>query len=261
VVKVDGEFDETRTGHGPTLPSRTRVMTGAVARVAAMDFVRRHLSYANVVASLALFLALGGAAFAATQLPRNSVGTGQLKPEAVTSGKIAKRTRQQLMGAQGPAGPQGKTGAKGQKGATGARGATGSKGDAGARGLTGADGTGPAFEVFLQAPKVVGTTATQILAQNLSPGAYAISANVALEAAGSGEAEVECTLSGGGEAVTAVAGGPAEFPATVPLSVTQTFGAAGTTVLTCTAGAGVAVEAGYANLIATRVVSQTRSPQ
>jgi hypothetical protein len=40
-----------------------------------VDYLRRHLTYANVVASLALFLALGGAAFAATQLPRNSVGT------------------------------------------------------------------------------------------------------------------------------------------------------------------------------------------
>ena len=41
-----------------------------------MGLLRRHLTYANVVASLALFLALGGAAYAATQLPQNSVGTG-----------------------------------------------------------------------------------------------------------------------------------------------------------------------------------------
>jgi hypothetical protein len=113
-----------------------------------VDFVRRHLTYANVVASLALFLALGGAAFAATQLPRNSVGTGQLKPEAVTAGKIAKKTRSQLKGergATGPQGPQGKTGAKGARGATGAKGATGPKGETGPRGPAGADGTGPAF--------------------------------------------------------------------------------------------------------------------
>src|SRR5882757_4695761 len=108
-----------------------------------MGFLRRHLTYANVVASLALFLALGGAAFAATQLPRNSVGTGQLKPEAVTSGKIAKKTRNQLMGAQGPQGPQGKTGKTGAKGATGA---TGAKGATGAAGADGTNGTGPAFE-------------------------------------------------------------------------------------------------------------------
>src|ERR1700759_820302 len=120
--------------------------------VARGSFLRRHLSYANVVASVELFLAVGGAAFAATQLPRNSVGTGQLKPEAVTAGKIAKKTRNQLKGATGPLGPQGKTGKTGAKGATGATGATGAQGDTGARGLAGADGTGPASEVFIAAP-------------------------------------------------------------------------------------------------------------
>jgi hypothetical protein len=47
----------------------------------------RKLSYSNVVASLALFIALGGAAVAAG-LAKNSVGTKQLKPNAVTAAKI-----------------------------------------------------------------------------------------------------------------------------------------------------------------------------
>lgn len=226
-----------------------------------MGFVRRHLTYANVVASLALFLALGGAAFAASRLPRNSVGTGQLKAEAVTAGKIAKKTRSRLKGATGPQGPQGKTGAKGAKGATGAKGA---KGDTGARGPAGADGTGPAFEVFREVPKVVETAGTPILAQNLPAGAYVISADVALEVSGNGGAEVVCTLSGGGVAVTAVTGGTSgESPATAPLSGTQTFNSAGTTTLTCATAVGSTgtVSAVYANLIATRVVSQARSAQ
>ena len=42
------------------------------------------LSYANVVATLALFVALGGASYAAIVLPANSVGTKQLRPGAVT---------------------------------------------------------------------------------------------------------------------------------------------------------------------------------
>jgi hypothetical protein len=51
---------------------------------------RPHLSYANVVATLALFIALGaGSAFAATELAKNSVGSHQLKSKAVTTGKIA----------------------------------------------------------------------------------------------------------------------------------------------------------------------------
>jgi hypothetical protein len=46
------------------------------------------LSYANVVATLALFLALGGGAIAASQLKKNSVGSKQLKKNAVTKAKI-----------------------------------------------------------------------------------------------------------------------------------------------------------------------------
>lgn len=56
-----------------------------------MQSIRKRLTYANVVASLALFLALGGAtAFAATQLARNSVGAKQLKRNSVTAAKLKK---------------------------------------------------------------------------------------------------------------------------------------------------------------------------
>jgi len=47
------------------------------------------LSYANVVATLALFVALGGASYAAVELPAGSVGVRQLKPKAVTLEKLA----------------------------------------------------------------------------------------------------------------------------------------------------------------------------
>jgi hypothetical protein len=53
--------------------------------------LREHLTYANVMSSLAVFLILGGAtAFAAGQLAKNSVGTKQLKRNAVTASKIKK---------------------------------------------------------------------------------------------------------------------------------------------------------------------------
>jgi hypothetical protein len=45
------------------------------------------LTYSNAIASLALFIALGGAAVAAT-VPNNSVGTKQLKKGAVTKAKL-----------------------------------------------------------------------------------------------------------------------------------------------------------------------------
>jgi hypothetical protein len=50
--------------------------------------VLRRLTYANVIATLALFLALGGGAVWAANKAANKVGTGKLKPNAVTAGKI-----------------------------------------------------------------------------------------------------------------------------------------------------------------------------
>jgi hypothetical protein len=50
---------------------------------------RPRLTYANVVATIALFAALGGVSYAATSLPKNSVGTDQIQAEAVRTGKLA----------------------------------------------------------------------------------------------------------------------------------------------------------------------------
>jgi len=86
----------------------------------------RRLTFANVVSALALFIALGGASYAALRLPKNSVGTRQIKNNAVNgpkikagsvgSGDLSKSLRAQLMtaGVPGPAGlpdqlPSGKT--------------------------------------------------------------------------------------------------------------------------------------------------------
>jgi len=56
-----------------------------------MQQIRKRLTYANVMSSIAVFLVLGGgAAFAATQLPKNSVGSPQIKKNAVKTGDIAR---------------------------------------------------------------------------------------------------------------------------------------------------------------------------
>jgi hypothetical protein len=53
--------------------------------------IRKRLTYANVMSSIAVFLVIGGAsAFAASHLAKNSVGTKQLKNNAVTTAKIKK---------------------------------------------------------------------------------------------------------------------------------------------------------------------------
>ncbi|HEY7255887.1 MAG TPA: hypothetical protein VH476_04310 [Solirubrobacterales bacterium] len=57
-----------------------------------MKAITARLSYANVVATLALVLALGGVSWAATKLPKNSVGTKQIKNNAVTGAKVKKHT-------------------------------------------------------------------------------------------------------------------------------------------------------------------------
>lgn len=63
-----------------------------------MKQIRKRLTYANVMSSIAVFLMLGGAtAFAASkvgpnQLKANSVKTGKIVKEAVKAGKLAKNS-------------------------------------------------------------------------------------------------------------------------------------------------------------------------
>jgi hypothetical protein len=93
--------------------------------------IRERLTFANVVACLALFVALGGVGYAATALPKGSVGTPQLKKGAVTRAKIAPTVRESFRGEPGQRGPQGPAG---ERGATGERGPAGERGEAGTPG-------------------------------------------------------------------------------------------------------------------------------
>jgi len=88
--------------------------------------MRDRLSYANVMATIAVFLALGGTSYALT-LPRNSVGPAQLRPDSVGRSElqrnavrspavrdrsiklrdIARGARRSLRGQPGPRGPAG----------------------------------------------------------------------------------------------------------------------------------------------------------
>lgn len=74
------------------------------------------VTYANVTSTLALFLSLGGVSWAAATLPRNSVGSAQIKAGAVTPAKLSSAAIRKLAGAPGPegqAGPQGDRGPAG----------------------------------------------------------------------------------------------------------------------------------------------------
>ena len=53
-----------------------------------MKQIRKRLTYANVMSSIAVFLVLGGATAIAAGLAKNSVGSKQIKKNAVTTAKI-----------------------------------------------------------------------------------------------------------------------------------------------------------------------------
>jgi hypothetical protein len=54
--------------------------------------LRPHLSYANVVSTLCLFVLLGGTAYAATALTRGSVKGKHIAKNAITSAKVKNRS-------------------------------------------------------------------------------------------------------------------------------------------------------------------------
>src|SRR5213075_2732471 len=141
-------------------------------------FSRPGLSYANVTATLALFVALGGSSYAAltitgrdvrngsltgTDLARGSIGSAEIRNDSIrgvdirdgtiTASDLAKPLRRDLLagtraapvvpGSVGPAGPQGEPGLKGDtgpQGDIGPKGDTGSPGGQGPKGDTGATG-------------------------------------------------------------------------------------------------------------------------
>ncbi len=135
--------------------------------------LRSQLTYANVIATLALFLALGGGAYAATSLPSNSVGAAQLKSAAVTGQKVKSgsllasnfKAGQLLAGPAGATGPQGipgetgprgrsVQGEQGEPGERGPRGENGAPGPEGAQGDEGSQGKrGPQGESGVQGPE------------------------------------------------------------------------------------------------------------
>ncbi len=106
---------------------------------------RPSLSYANVTATLALILALGGTSYAAVQIngadiKRKSIPLNRLKGKPPV-GKTGAAGQRGATGATGPVGAPGSTGAPGAAGPQGATGLRGPKGETGPNGVQGATGT------------------------------------------------------------------------------------------------------------------------
>jgi hypothetical protein len=92
--------------------------------------MRRHLTYANVMATVAVFIALGGTATAAITLTGRNIKNGTITSADIKDGTIKARdikkrslTANRFKRNQLPAGPAGPAGATGAPGAPGAAGA------------------------------------------------------------------------------------------------------------------------------------------
>ncbi len=129
---------------------------------------RRRPSPATVIAAIALLVALGGTGYAATALPADSVGTAQLKDNAVISAKVRNGSLLRVDFARGqlPAGPRGLPGLAGPAGPTGPTGPAGPAGPAGA----GATGLWAAVNSSGSFARSVGTTS----AGRLGTGSYEV---------------------------------------------------------------------------------------
>jgi hypothetical protein len=100
-------------------------------------------SPALVMSIIALVMSVAGTSYAAVRLPRNSVGSRQIKNNAVTSAKVRDGSllRQDFALSELSAlrGPQGEPGAKGDAGPQGERGGQGERGERGPQGLPGSN--------------------------------------------------------------------------------------------------------------------------
>jgi hypothetical protein len=117
-----------------------------------MAKLRERLTFANVMSVIAVFIALGAGAYAAVTLPKNSVGSKQIKdgkilgkdvaPDTLTGGNINEASLSLPGGgAAGATGPSGATGPAGPAGTTGRDGAQGAAGQATAFARIDATGT------------------------------------------------------------------------------------------------------------------------
>jgi hypothetical protein len=180
-------------------------------------------SYANVTATLALVVALGGTSYAAIKLPRNSVTSLQVKDRSLL--------KKDFRTGQLPAGKKGATGAQGPQGPAGAAG-----------GSSALVNRAEAVDAL-----VPGNGDQVVQSINLPAGAWAVTAKFVAEngTAVEGVGKLSCTLLVGGAGADSLGAGGIDFDpgaAGVTLTGAGTLAAAGTAAVICntanTVGAG-----------------------
>ena len=137
------------------------------------------LTYANVMVTILAFVVLcGGAAYAAIHLPKNSVGTKQLKKNSVNSAKVKDGTLRKgdFAPNQIPAGPRG---AKGP------------------RGSAGLAGTSHGYQANGSSPLSGSLYGSSVVSLGLPPGDYFATATVEGDTADGNDSLIQCRLING----------------------------------------------------------------
>jgi hypothetical protein len=200
----------------------------------------RRLTYGNVVATLALFVALGGSAAAAgglftgaqiedgsihgVDLANHTIGTKKLRHHSVTLRQISRATVRRLKGARGlrgPLGPQGPAGATGPTGPAGPSGAT--------------YGT-----IAATAPDVANLGSAQVILDHTLPGAgvYLVSGRVTIANTSGATVNIFCGVRFEGNLVPS-AGGSVDDGATTTFQIPYVYtveNASGGVQLVCDSG-------------------------
>ena len=173
-------------------------------------------SYANVTATLALMIALGGTSYAAIKLPKNSVSSLQVKDRSLLKKDF--RPGQLPRGLKGATGPQGPAGP--------AAGAGGGGASVIVNRAEGVDALVP------------GNGDQVVQSMNLPAGNWAVTAKFVGEngTAVEGIGKLSCTLAIGGAAVDSLGAGGVDFDpgaASVTLTGAGSLGGAGAATVVC----------------------------
>jgi collagen type I alpha len=159
--------------------------------------VFRHLTYANVIATVALFLALGGTAAAGAHLlitgadvQDHSLTGADFRHGSLGAGAFSKLAIRELKGNRGATGANG---LPGSAGGAGAQGATGAAGPSGAAGSNGADGVGIATTIVAGSDETNYVDLTPLATTTLSrPGDYVIFTSLTVHNTGAGNEYLNC---------------------------------------------------------------------
>ena len=208
-----------------------------------MNGIFRSGRYANVTATMALVVALGGSAYAANTIRSSDIKNGEVKRvdlanNAVTSGKVRNGTllRKDFKSGQIPAGP---------RGATGATGASGPKGD------TGPSDAFQAFRNSISPPVLPDAATTTLVTLPLPAGKYVVLGKLDFDGGGT----VTCRLRAGGDSdrMLSTATGIGGFHCNMQL--VHEFAAPGSAILEIDTPAASGVRGGDAKVTAIRVGS------